>query len=184
MNDKDKDHNEQTKQVRAVLKKHLGAANVEKALQALSELSEMQVASQEEYDQKNENWWNKLTQTEREEAFYAVCKRIYRADIVDRGSYRYALYDIFNFDQSMYGSGMDCGYMTIHNTLWDGRDLQKMQLVKRVEVIDENGRVYTKMLAAGEGIDFQLQDDDKTLKIFLNKEFWKNSAEDFLKPSE
>jgi hypothetical protein len=172
MKEKDQDLNEQTKQVRAVLKKHLGASNVEKALKALSELSELQVASQEEYEQKNNVWWNKLSQTEREDAFYAVCKRIYKADIVDQGSYRYALYDIFNFEPGMYGLGMDCGYMTIHNTLYDGKDLQRMRLVNRIEIIDESGRVYTKMLQSGEGVDFSLQDDERTLKIFVDKESW------------
>lgn len=174
MNEKEKDLNEQTKQVKAVLKKHLGGANVQKALDALAELSQLQVEFQEEYDHKNETWWNGLTQKEREDAFYAVCKRIYRADVVERGSYRYALYDVFNFDASMYGAGMECGYMDIHNTLWDGRDLQKMKLVDRIEVIDSEGRSYSKNLAQHESIDFSFQDDDKTLKIFVDKESWKN----------
>lgn len=174
MNEKEKNLNEQTKQVKAILKKHLGGANVQKALDALAELSQMQVEFQEEYEQKNEAWWNGLSQKEREEAFYAVCKRIYKADIADRGSYRYALYDVFNFDQGMYGAGMECGYMHIHNTLFDGCDLQKMKLVDRVEVIDSEGRSYSKKLASGEGIEFSLQDDDRTLKIFVDKESWTN----------
>ena len=37
--------------------------------------------------------------------------------------------------------------------------------VTRLEVIDENGRSYTKYHIAG--IKFSLQDDDRTLKIFL-----------------
>lgn len=175
MNEKDKDQNEQTKQVKAVLKKHLGAANVEKALKALSELSELQVASQEEYDMKNDAWWNSLSQREREDAFYAVCKRIYKADIVDNGTYRYALYDVFNFDPSMYGAGMECGYMSIHNALFDGQNFQRMKLVDRVEVIDSEGRSYSKNLASGEGVEFKLQDDNRTLKIFVDKDTWRGN---------
>jgi len=44
-------------------------------------------------------WWNnELTEAEREKAFYAVVKRIHKAEIQDRGSYRWALYDVFKFD--------------------------------------------------------------------------------------
>jgi len=42
-----------------------------------------------------------------------VCKLIYRADINDRGSYRYGVYDIFNVD---YVDGMK-HYMAIHNAI-------------------------------------------------------------------
>lgn len=75
-----------------------------------------------DYEAKNDKWWNNLTETEREEAFYAVCKRIRKADIEDKGSYRYALYDVFGFDLSMYGRGMDCGYMDIHNSIFDSEN--------------------------------------------------------------
>ena len=37
--------------------------------------------------------------------------------------------------------------------------------VSRVEVIDENGRSYTKYGVYD--IEFQLQDDNRTLKLFL-----------------
>lgn len=165
---------EKLKQVKAVLKKHLGGANVEKAMKALSELSELQVACQEEYEAKNDAWWNGLTENEREEAFYAVCKRIYQADLIDRGSFRWALYDVFGFGPGMYAPGMDCGYMSIHNTLYDGVDYQKMKTVKRFEVIDGEGRSYSKNLVTGEGVKFELQDDDKTLKIFIDDKGWRN----------
>lgn len=167
---------EKVKQVKAVLKKHLGGANVEKAMKALSELSELQVACQEEYEAKNDAWWNGLTENEREEAFYAVCKRIYQADLIDRGSFRWALYDVFGFGPGMYAPGMDCGYMSIHNTLYDGVDYQKMKVVNRVEVIDGEGRSYSKNLSPGEGVKFDLQDNDKTLKIFIDDKGWRNAT--------
>jgi hypothetical protein len=40
-----------------------------------------------------------------------------------------------------------------------------MQEVTRLEIIDENGRSYTKYQIAN--IEFSLQDDNRTLKIFL-----------------
>jgi hypothetical protein len=125
------------------------------------------------YEDENDSWWNGLTEKEREDAFYAVCKRIYQTDVKDRGTYRWALYEVFGFDMGMYGRGMDCGYMDIHNCLFDGEELAKMKSVNRFEVIDDTGRTYTKYLKDDEGIKYSLQDDDKTLKVFIDKLRWK-----------
>lgn len=141
-------------------------------LDTLTELGKLQEEAQKEYEAKNEAWWKGLTEEEREDAFYAVCKRIYEADIRDHGSYRYALYDVFGFDPGMYGRGMDCGYMAIHNTIFDGEELQRMKSVKRFEVIDD-GRSYTRNLKDDEGIKFSLQDKDNTLKVFIDNNSYK-----------
>lgn len=43
--------------------------------------------------------------------------------------------------------------------------------VNRVEVIDENGRSYVKYLPAHKEVVLSFQDDDRTLKVFIqNKE--------------
>lgn len=141
--------------------------------ESLDELREAQKQAHEEYEAKNESWWNGLTEEEREDAFYAVVKRIYQAEIKERGSYRYALYDVFGFDPSMYGRGMDCGYMALHNSIFDGNELMSMKAVNRFEVIDDTGRAYVKYLDKGEGIKYNLQDEDKTLKVFIDKLRWK-----------
>ena len=129
--------------------------------------------SQREYEAKNDAWWTALSETEREDAFYAVCKRIHRGDMELRGTYRYVLYDVFGFDPGMYMQGMNCGYFNIHNALFDADELQKMKDVTRLEVIDETGRVYSKWLDGSEGIKYNLQDDDRTLKVFIDKTTWK-----------
>ena len=139
----------------------------------LAELGQLQEEVQKEYEAKNDAWWKGLTEEEREDAFYAVCKRIYKADIVDNGTYRYALYNVFGFDPGMYGRGMDCGYMAIHNAIFDGEDLQRMKAVNRFEVIDEEGRSYVKYLKDNEGIKYSLQDDDQTLKVFIDSKSYK-----------
>ena len=51
--------------------------------------------------------------------------------------------------------------------------LKAMRGVNRVEVIDENGRSYTKYLKDNEGIKYSLQDDNRTLKVFIDKQRWK-----------
>jgi len=145
----------------------------EKALQALSDLGQEMEKSRKQYEEENDAWWEGLTETEREDAFFAVVKRIHRADLQDGGTYRYALYNVFGFDPGMYMKGMDCGYMAIHNAIGDGEDYQAMRGVNRLEVIDDTGRAYVKYLDKDEGIKYSLQDDNRTLKVFIDKLRWK-----------
>lgn len=144
------------------------------ALAELTKLGELQSAAQDRYEKDNDAWWNNLSQKEREDAFYAVCKRIHRGDIIDGGSYRYVLYDVFGFDPGMYGAGMDCGYMAIHNAIGDGNQLQQMKCVDRVEVVDETGRAYMRSAGQVNRLEFSMQDNDCTLKMFVNS---KNSLD-------
>jgi hypothetical protein len=142
-----------------------------KALDGIAKLSQEMEKSRKKYEADNDAWWNGLSEQEREDAFYAVCKRIWQADGIDNGSYRWALYDVFGFDPGMYMRGMDCGYMAIHNAIFDGEELQRMKGVTRFEVIDVTGRAYAKYLHKdqGEKIKYNLQDEDRTLKVFIEK---------------
>lgn len=96
-------------------------------LDKMSELSEAWQKDAEAYEAENDAWWNGLTEKEREDAFYAVVKRIYKAEIVDQGSYRYALYDVFGFGGHMYMPGMECGYMELHNSIYTRREMQELR---------------------------------------------------------
>ncbi len=140
----------------------------EAALAKLAELGQEMERGRKLYEHDNDTWWNGLTEKEREDAFYAVCKRIYEGDIKLNGSYRYVLYDVFGFDAGTYGAGMDCGYMAIHNAIGEGEDLQRMKSVDRFEVIDETGRAYARGVGQIKRIKFDLQDEGCTLKVFLN----------------
>jgi len=139
------------------------------ALDKLAELSQEMEKSRKIYEHDNDTWWDGLTEEEREDAFYAVVKRICKAELQDRGTYRYALYDVFGFDPGMYMKGMNCGYMAIHNAIGDGEDYQAMRGVNRFEVIDANGRAYVNYLNDDERVRYMLQDDNKTLKVFIDK---------------
>ena len=141
----------------------------EKALHALSDLGQEMEKSRKQYEEENDAWWNGLSEQEREDDFFAVVKRIHKADLQDGGSYRYALYNVFGFDPGMYMKGMDCGYMAIHNAIGDGEDYQAMRGVNRFEVIDNTGRAYTKYLKDDERVRYMLQDDNRTLKVFIDK---------------
>jgi hypothetical protein len=140
----------------------------EKALDTLAELSQEMEKSRKIYEHDNDTWWNGLTEEEREDAFYAVVKRIHQAELKDKGTYRYALYNVFGFDGGMYMRGMDCGYMAIHNAIGDGEDYQAMRGVNRLEVIGD-GREFVKYLKDDERVRYSLQDDNRTLKVFVDK---------------
>ena len=51
-------------------------------------------------------------------------------------------------------------------------DKEKLAKVNRLEVIDETGRGYVRYFQAGERLQYQFQDDDQTLKIFVSEHDW------------
>ena len=140
----------------------------EKALQELSDIGQEMEKSRILHEAKVDEWWDNITQEERERAFYAVCKRIHKAELKDKGTYRYALYNVFGFDGGMYMDGMDCGFMALHNAIGDGEDYQAMRGINRLEVVDETGRAYVKYLGKDERVRYSLQDDNRTLKVFID----------------
>lgn len=84
---------------------------------ALDELGKIMREDRDEYDKEAESWWINLPYEDRLKAFYSVCKRIHKGDIKDKGSYRYVLYEVFDFGFEAYTLGMNCGYMDIHNSI-------------------------------------------------------------------
>jgi hypothetical protein len=74
------------------------------------------------YEQSTNDFWEALPYDDKLKAFYAVCKRIHKADLEDKGTYRYALYDVFNFNSDAYTVGMECGYLEIHNALFEAKN--------------------------------------------------------------
>lgn len=79
------------------------------------------------YEKEADEWWSKLTPDEQLQAFYSVIKRVYQGDVVEQGSYRYVLYDVFGFGPDSYAVGMDCGYMSLHNAIKTGEEEQIIQ---------------------------------------------------------
>ena len=51
------------------------------------------------------------------------------------------------------------------NTLEDS--LVELNNVNRLEIIDQTGRAYTHHLTKNESVRYSLQDDNRTLKIFI-----------------
>jgi len=85
----------------------------------LQEIQDAFREAKEIYDKEAEEYWNKLSYDDKLKSFYAVCKRIYQADVIDKGSYRHALYGVFEFNADAYVVGMNCGYFDLHNFLFE-----------------------------------------------------------------
>lgn len=81
--------------------------------------------AREAYEKDAESFWDSLPYDDKLKVFHAVVKRIYKAEIEDQGSYRYALYDVFGFGADAYMLGMDCHYFDLHNLLFDAINKQK-----------------------------------------------------------
>jgi hypothetical protein len=73
-------------------------------------------ASQKQQNAEDDAWWDSLDYDGKSQAFRQVTKLMYKAEVADRGSYRYALYDIFGLE---YGDGLTY-YMQLHNLIHQG----------------------------------------------------------------
>lgn len=93
-------------------------------LDALNELSELYQESANAYRNECAEFWNGLSYEDRLKAFYSVVSRLVQGELRNRGSYRHILYDVFEFDMDSYGVGMDCGFMELHNAIYDESELE------------------------------------------------------------
>ena len=78
-----------------------------------------------DYEQECDAYWDSLSKEDQLKAFYSVCKRIHKGDVEELGSYRYVLYDVFGFESNAYRTGMDCGYFSIHNLIFEALHTQE-----------------------------------------------------------
>ena len=98
-----------------------------KALEELSRLGEELEESMVKYEKENDKWWEGLTQKEREDAFFAVMKRLVQGELRDQGTYRYVLYDVFGFGPGYYSMGMQCGFMELHNSIYTQQEMRELR---------------------------------------------------------
>jgi hypothetical protein len=71
-----------------------------------------------EITKDQEEFWNSLTPENQLKAFCAVVRRIHKGEIEDKGSYRYVLYNTFQFGSESYAQAQDAGYLSIHNSIY------------------------------------------------------------------
>lgn len=77
-------------------------------------------------DSFGEEFWNSLTKDQQLDAFCAVVRRIYQAELIDQGTYRWCLYDVFNFGPEAYLPAQVAGYLAIHNHIFDSNHDQRL----------------------------------------------------------
>ena len=83
------------------------------------------------YDYHQNEALNSLNSDDKSQAFRQIIKLMYKAEVLDRGSYRYAMYDIFELD---YGDGL-AHYMQLHNLIHQGLEAEQKPCKK--DGIDE-----------------------------------------------
>jgi len=86
---------------------------------SLDEIRRAWTEAMDAIEQDSERYWNSLTKEQQLDAFCAVCRRIYKGDVVDKGTYRYVLYNVFGFGPEAYAQAQLAGYLTIHNSIFD-----------------------------------------------------------------
>ena len=90
----------------------------EQTLKAWDEFSDMFNNAMNEIEQQHEEYWNSLTKEQQLAAFCAVSRRIHQGEIVDQGSYRYVLYNVFGWGPEAYAPAQLAGYLDIHNAIY------------------------------------------------------------------
>lgn len=70
---------------------------------------------------EDDAWWDSLSYAEKGQAFRQIVKLMHKAEVAERGSYRYALYDVFGLD---YGDGL-AHYMRLHNLIYLGLEVEE-----------------------------------------------------------
>jgi hypothetical protein len=86
----------------------------------LKELREAWSAAERQQNAEDDAWWDSLDYNGKSQAFRQIVKLMHKAEVLDRGSYRYAMYDVFNLD---YGDGLS-HYMMLHNLIHQGLEAE------------------------------------------------------------
>jgi hypothetical protein len=82
---------------------------------------------------QDDAWWDSLNDDAKSQAFRQITKLMHKAEVQDRGSYRYAMYDIFGLG---YGDGLTY-YMQLHNLIHQGLEAEQ-KLCKKDDTDERN----------------------------------------------
>jgi DNA-binding transcriptional regulator YbjK len=90
----------------------------ESALKSMEEISDAFNEAVKVMEEQQEAYWNSLTKEQQLDVFCAVARRIHQGDMIDKGSYRYVLYQVFDFGPEAYMPAQMAGYLDIHNAIF------------------------------------------------------------------
>ena len=79
-----------------------------------------------ELEEDHDKFWNALSKDDQLKAFCSVMRRLHKAEIEQRSSYRHTLYDVFGFGPESYVQAQVSGFLAIHNAIWDGERLGEL----------------------------------------------------------
>lgn len=99
----------------------------EKLMQALIEISDIQEESEAMYKTDCDDFWKSLSEEDKLKAFYSVISRVVQGELKNKGSYRHVLYDVFGFGTESYGIGMQCGFLSLHNSICTDEEMTKLR---------------------------------------------------------
>lgn len=85
----------------------------------LAKLSQEQENFEKSYEEESKELWNSFSEEDQLKLFYWVVKNITEGELIDNGSYRWILYDKFGFSEKSYGVGITCGFMRLHNAIYE-----------------------------------------------------------------
>lgn len=91
---------------------------------SMNELSKIYKEGAASYEKQCSEFWEKMSYDDKLAAFYSVVSRIVQGELKEDRSYRGILYDTFEFDMAAYGVGMECGFMELHNAIYDKDELE------------------------------------------------------------
>lgn len=92
---------------------------------ALEETSKMFQEWEKEFQSKVESTWNSFDKDTQLLLFCAVVKRLAQGELVEKGSYRHVLYDVFDFGPESYVSAQFSGYLELHNSIYESNELKE-----------------------------------------------------------
>ena len=90
------------------------------SLVELKELRNAWKSMHKRIEAEDQAWWDSLNADERSRAFRQLMKLMYKAEIKDKGTYRHAVYSVFEVD---YCDGLDY-YMELHNFICKAQEDQ------------------------------------------------------------
>lgn len=99
-------------------------------------------------EQDSEYFWNSLSKEDQLKVFCAVSRRIYRGEVIDKGTYRHVLYTVFGFGPEAYAPAQLAGYLTIHNSICvEDHDYELLKAFCKVNNIENVNEKLAKFYA-------------------------------------
>jgi hypothetical protein len=136
----------------------------------MEELRKIYKESQEKYKKEVDSFWESLSYDDKLKAFSYVISKVYDADVVDRGSYRWCLYDKFGFQEDSYMIGMDAKYLELHNIIYDGCDYGEFKFAKKVIINNDYEEILFEFPDSS-CLDFSFDKETDTLTIKKEESF-------------